>query len=428
MKKNKICLILEGTYPYITGGVSTWVQQIITGLPEYGFDVVHIYTGKIPNKATFELPPNLERVINIPLTVDEAHSNLEIALDRVPDADLYHSLSTGFAGMVGMEIKQQRRRPFLLTEHGIYWHEIELGVDEIECGFKIIKTENGKMMLGLSWESWLDTFKNIARANYQSADVILTVCAHNRRMQLSLGAQPDKCHVIPNGVSLQVFPETNAPKKDDEINFGLVGRVTQLKDVLTFIRACHLVKKDLPNAKFWVIGPTDHNPDYFRSCLNLKEELGLSELTFTGERNSKEYYQWLDVVVLTSQSEALPFALLEAMAAGLPVVATDVGGCRELVEGYAENFGAAGYIANVGEPVGIAKAMLKLASNRRLRMELGTTGQQRIRKYYSERKMLDDYRAVYARLLRREHKALDEDSGWTNAINPGKALSALEIN
>ena len=56
---NKVCLILEGTYPYNTGGVSSWTHSLITSLPEIQFSIAHVYSGKEPITAKYEIPSNV---------------------------------------------------------------------------------------------------------------------------------------------------------------------------------------------------------------------------------------------------------------------------------------------------------------------------------------------------------------------------------
>jgi len=187
-----ICLLLEGTYPYATSGVSTWVHSLISGLPEFKFGLVHFSNSEKIPAPKFILPKNLVLVENIPLKIRKDSIHLVELLDRIPEAKVYHALSTGFAGLIASRKKQTTNSPMILTEHGIYWHEIELGIDELECGFKIIHTKDGRLKLGRSWEEWLFRFKLFARTAYKAADQITTVCTKNKKMQVSQGAPENK--------------------------------------------------------------------------------------------------------------------------------------------------------------------------------------------------------------------------------------------
>ena len=114
----------------------------------------------------------------------------------------------------------------------------------------------------------------------------------------------------------------------------LVGRVVPIKDVKTFVRALRGVVNRIPEAQGWIAGLEDEDPAHARECRDLVESLGLgAHVKFLGFRDIAEVLPQSGLLVLSSISEALPLVILEAYAAGLSVVVTDVGACRELVEG-----------------------------------------------------------------------------------------------
>jgi glycosyltransferase involved in cell wall biosynthesis len=120
---------------------------------------------------------------------------------------------------------------------------------------------------------------------------------------------------------------------------------------------------------------------------------------FTGKVDARRYYEALDVSVLTSLSEGQPLAVLEAMACGIPVVATDVGSCRELLEGRTPEdraLGPAGLVTRVADPEDTARAILRLARDPELRRAMGEAGRRRVRAYYR----LDQVREAYLELYR----------------------------
>ncbi|OQX88356.1 hypothetical protein B6D60_02315 [candidate division KSB1 bacterium 4484_87] len=377
-----VCMILESTYPYAIGGISSWVQEIISSMKDVEFSIVHLYSGEKPTKMMFPLPPNVRTLLNLPILIDKEHADFELILSQIPDADLYHSLSTGFAGWIGTEIKQRKDKPFLLTEHGIYWHEIELGADEIECGFKVMKMKRTELFLGQNWFSWLQFFKTIAKRAYREADLITTVCERNRKMEMSVSNDAGKCRVIRNGVNV---PQKTAIKEyhcSAAPSIGLIGRVTPIKDIETFIHACDKVRAHFPEARFYIVGPI---------------------------QNAIRFYANLDLVVLTSISEGQPFALLEAMAAGIPVVATDVGGCDEVVNGANDGLGPAGLLCRVGDVTGIAAAMLQILKNQFLWHEFAQNGRKRIEKFYRADQMTQNYKNAYMQLISHEKSNENND-------------------
>ena len=116
----------------------------------------------------------------------------------------------------------------------------------------------------------------------------------------------------------------------------MVGRIDPFKGVDSFIRAAATVASSVPQARFVHVGPVERShEDYFAHCSGLVASLGLRDrFRFVGEvAEIDDELAEMDVVVLPSRTEGLPYALLEAMAAGRPVVASAVGGIPELVGG-----------------------------------------------------------------------------------------------
>jgi glycosyltransferase involved in cell wall biosynthesis len=415
-----VCLILEGTYPYITGGVSAWVQTLLAGLPDLTFAIVHLSAGdNQPGHARYTLPPNLVEIVDWPLDVGEAtmrlgeirnpkpvpvqESEIRNLTAPLPNARVYHALSTGFAGLLGCQVKAASGRPFILTEHGIYWREVQAGADELECGFQIVPVGQDGIGLHALRDHWRVALQEAARQAYAKADAITTVCQANARLQFALGASPSRCRVIHNGVDWPALApkEPRLPASDGVYRIGFVGRVVSIKDVATFLAACQLVADALPGAQFYVIGPLDHDPAYAARCRQLTADLDLQgQVTFTGEMDPVPWYRRLDVVVLTSLSEGQPLVLLEAMAAGVPVVTTTVGGCPELMLGATrpdQELGPAGILTPVCAPGATARAILALCRDVGRWQQASRAGQERVRRFYSIDQLCQAYRELYVR-------------------------------
>ena len=110
-------------------------------------------------------------------------------------------------------------------------------------------------------------------------------------------------------------------------------RVAPIKDVKTMIQAFAFAKEKVPNLKLWIMGPTDEDKKYAQECFDLVKALNVSDVEFTGRINVRDYLGKMDFTLLTSISEGQPLTILESFAAHKPVVATDVGNCRELLFG-----------------------------------------------------------------------------------------------
>ena len=468
----KICLIAEGSYPYVTGGVSTWIQTLMKEMPEHEFIICAISAdSKRKGKYLYELPSNLVEVKEICLdsyvmekgkwgrrfklpredldNIASLISGNELAdwgrmfdlmrsgmfansmdflsskdyLDIVerlaeetdqplpfndlfwtvnsmilplivtvradiPEADLYHSVSTGYAGMIGVLAKHLHGKPLLLTEHGIYSREREE---------EIIKADWVK---GEFKDLWIRYFYTLSSAIYNGADEVITLFHRNKEIEVELGCAEEKISIIPNGVEIGDYTELEAPPDDGIIRIGAIVRVVAIKDIKTMIHSFALVEKEIPKAELYIMGPVNEEKMYYEECLQLVASLGVNNIIFTGQVSVKEYIGKMDMVVLTSISEGQPLAILEAMANGKPVVATNVGSCKELLLGKAEDDEPAGIICPVLHYEQIAEALMKLCHDSKLRKTMGRTGYERVHKDYRKSAFIERYRTLYQSLGR----------------------------
>ena len=398
-----MALVLEGTWPYAIGGVSTWVDGLLRGLPGVRFGVVHLYAGDAPGPARLAVPPNVVWQRDLRLPDDLAAVDPAALARAVPPAGLVHALSTGFAGLVGAEVKRQRGAPLVVTEHGVYWHEVAQGAPELETGLRLVGVDASGGNPCASRAGWVARFQDYARTAYAAADAVTTVTEANRALQSALGF--DGALVVPNGVAP---PAGEGPLSADELarldpsarlaaafRVGFVGRVTPLKDVHALVRA--FAQMATPGARLHLVGPADDH-GYAAGCRALAADLGVADrVHLTGVQPVGLWLRHLDAVVLASRSEAEPLALLEAMAAGVPVVAPDVGGVRALVAG--GDGPPAGLVLEAGPDLSgsLAAAFDRLAAAPSLRARLGRAGRQRAAGR-SAAAVAQRYGALYRRL------------------------------
>ena len=180
---------------------------------------------------------------------------------------------------------------------------------------------------------------------------------------------------------------------------GLIGRVVPIKDVKTFLRAVRSVVSEIPEFEAWIVGPEDEDPGYAQECHSLVSSLGLTgQVHFLGFRNIREIMPQLGVMVLTSISEAQPLVILEAWCAGTPVVSTDVGSCRELIEGVGEQdraLGTAGEVVPIADPQATARVIQRLLQNPERWHAAQRAGEQRVQERYSDELMFARYSRLY---------------------------------
>jgi glycosyltransferase involved in cell wall biosynthesis len=497
-----VCLMVEGTYPYVLGGVSAWVDQIIRGLPDITFALFFVgSTREAVKHRVYQLPANVvdirelflhERLPEAELlpargsgrlrsllykqarqfyladSVEEkcrefwpfldvlgrnegrftygnflrdreAWELMEEACDKfargesfidffwtvrflhlpiwrlwqgresVPAAKVYHSICTGYTGLLGAMTARKYGAPFLITEHGIYTKERIAEISRAEWIYEgeseVFSANEG---LGQLKQMWVGLFMLLGRLAYGAADRVITLYEGNALVQIEFGADARKIHVIPNGIEPEQFNAVHAQAsarwqaEPATKTVGFIGRVVPIKDVKTLLRAARLVCDECPEVKFQIIGPYDEDPAYYNDCVKALRLLDLADkVRFTGPQKLMDVLPQIDVVVLTSISEGLPLVILEAFAAGIPVVATDVGACRELVFGRGiadKSLGRAGRLTKILAPEETARALVAILRNPSLWRQLSGAARARVENYYSMSKLLQSYRELYQTL------------------------------
>jgi glycosyltransferase involved in cell wall biosynthesis len=322
---------------------------------------------------------------------------------RLPEARVYHSVSTGYAGLLGALAKIRYERPYLLTEHGIYTRERKIEISKADW-IHSESTQGMRVLEGADFfkDWWTGLFTYCSLLAYRHADEIITLYEANQKIQVEEGADPAKLKVIPNGVRIDPGRPGLAPRAPQKpYRIGFVGRIVPIKDVKTFIMACRKIYEELKDIEVLIIGPTDEDEDYFKECeLLVKMEALEHAVRFLGKADMKEHYPRLDVVVLTSISEAQPLVILEAGVYGIPVVATEVGSCPELLHGSSADdklLGSSGLTTPVCSPEATASAVIRILKNPSLHRNMAEVAQKRVARYYREDDFLANYEALYSR-------------------------------
>jgi glycosyltransferase involved in cell wall biosynthesis len=136
-------------------------------------------------------------------------------------------------------------------------------------------------------------------------------------------------------------------------------------------------------------------------------------VVYTGRANVVEYYRQMHLMILTSVSEGQPLVILEAHCAGVPVVATNVGACEELLYGYTPEdraLGPSGIVTAVASPQETAEAIVRIAKNPQLHAAMVQAGIDRVERFYSEEDLNRTYLEIYETLGRQSHKESPPDT------------------
>jgi glycosyltransferase involved in cell wall biosynthesis len=197
-----------------------------------------------------------------------------------------------------------------------------------------------------------------------------------------------------SGIDLDAFQPSPLPL--GPATFLLIGRMLGDKGVREFVEAARHLRPDLPDARFQLLGPLDegNRSAITRAELNRWVEEGIVE--YLGSTDDvRPYLERATVAVLPSYREGLPRSLLEAAAMGRPLIATDVPGCRDLIED-----GANGTLCKPKASGSLANAMQKLAKMPRDRLgDMGSASRRLVEKRYSQTVVIGAYLDALGKLL-----------------------------
>lgn len=205
----------------------------------------------------------------------------------------------------------------------------------------------------------------------------------------------DRIRLVPRSVDLEKFKYASPDKKrGKDFNIGIIGRITPLKGHLFFIKAMAKVARVVPNLKIWVVGDAPSSRQAYKEQIQvLVRRLGLDHCTeFLGtQRNIPELLSNLDLVVLaTTTHEAFGRVIVEAQAAGVPVVATEVGGVVDVIEN-----GRTGLMVAPSDPQSMAEAVIKIFKDPELARNLSEAAYQKVKDKYNVELMVENTLNVY---------------------------------
>jgi len=307
---------------------------------------------------------------------------------RIPRVDVTHSTAAAFCGIPCITAKARHGTPMLLTEHGVYLREQYLFLSRFRRLFFC------KQFL-------LNLITAVARANYHFADVIAPVCHYNTRWEVAHGTPREKIQVIYNGVDPDRFspgpgPRLEGPSSTVPLHVVATARIDPLKDIETFLRVAARIGRGV---RFSILGAVS-DEKYYRQCLELRRELGVDVTMGQATEDVVGAYRGADVVLLTSISEAFPFSVIEAMSCGRAVVASDVGGVREALDG-------CGVVVRPRDVETFANEVTRLLDDAALRAKLGGKARAKVLEQFR----IDESVAAYLNL----YLEVDRDARARNA-------------
>jgi glycosyltransferase involved in cell wall biosynthesis len=236
-----------------------------------------------------------------------------------------------------------------------------------------------------------------------------------------LGIPNDKLVLLGNGVDLQRFrPETEGHGRrraraelgvdPDAVVVGTVARLVWQKGFKELFAAAERLRGTHPDIVFVVVGGSDPDKADAISSEELDDARRRGRIVFAGSRGDMEHvYRGFDLFVLPSYREGFPRSAMEAAASGLPVIATDIRGCRQVV-----SHGETGLLVPLHDPARLASAIEELVVNSALRRRMGTAARRKAEAEF-------DDRAVVSKTLEAYERVLIPATSWRRRRTPSSA-------
>jgi polysaccharide biosynthesis protein PelF len=314
---------------------------------------------------------------------------LQILAVPLPEVDLIHCSLAWLPSLVAVCEKMEKKTPLLLTEHGVAFRELLLYYNAY------LRNEPAKIL-------WKVLSRNVVQTLYSVADLILPVCRANEEWEKKLGADPSKIKVIYNGVDTQRFKPMEISNQRDRPTVVSVARVDIFKDIVGLMQSIKYAREAIPNIQCLLYGGSI-DLDYSLRCEKVLKSLQLqANFTFMGKTSQPELaYNSGDIVAFTAITEGFPFAVIEAMACGKAIVASDVGGVREALDG-------CGLLVRSRRPKEVGGAIVRLLQNEDLRDSLGRAALKRVQEQFTLDSTIKQYKQLYQNLSSPQSRAEEE--------------------
>ena len=380
--RRRVAEVLEATI----GGTRRHFTALVTRLPSEGFDVRAVcavgrdpaFRDDIPRmQAAGATVTELHMVRPISPAADlRAYRALRELLSR-DRCDLVHTHSSK-AGFVGRLAARASGVP--VAVHSAHTFAFE--------------------MQAPAWKRAM--YRALERHAARRTDLLIAVSEAERRVAIEAGLFTEgKIEVIPNGIDLREFDrragvggEAIPGLAPDDLVVGTVGRLAPQKGLRFLLDAAPAVLRAHPSALFVLIGDGELRPALARQA----ERLGIANrVRLLGHREGVErLYPLMRVFALPSLWEACPYALLEAMAARVPIVASALPACAEILDG-----GSCGLLVPPGNSDAVATAICGLLAPGGSGAAMGETGRRRVEQAYTIERQIAQVAAAYRRLLAR---------------------------
>ena len=382
----KICLVTHFFPPHI-GGIEKVADEQCRRLVKLGYQV-SVLTSKTSKQSepraegikvfSYSILNLAERVgVPYPVLSFKAYKNF---VEAIKKCDIVHAHGHAYmSSYIACKVAQKYKKPFILTQHNTF----------------------------IDYQSWLNMVEHVndwtvGRVVLKGSDRVITVSRKTMEYVLKLGADMSKTSVMHNGVDTTFFHPMN--RKENRGKLGLpknktliltIRRLVYKNGLDTFIESASLLTRDYPYLLFIVIGKGPN-----RTLIEKRvRELGIGDNVrlagFVPEKLLPLYYNAADYFVIPSSSgEGLPLVLLEAMACGLPVIATTVGGTPEIIKDMKN-----GVLVPPRNPEALAETISKFLLNKEMGLAIGEEARKTVEDKFTWEENVRRLQNVYDEFL-----------------------------
>ncbi|MCC9205174.1 GT4 family glycosyltransferase PelF [Arthrobacter sp. zg-Y769] len=503
-----VAIVMESTYPYLKGGVSAVVHDIVTHNQDLTYGIIHIaWDSDAPQEDLYDVPENVLWVRPVYLSMQEHRHDfmavsskdlgmtpvqrralahrvfdalyalserreveplwelidegfnertrtyplwallgtrefMEVLSERMPQlgmsladsfwtlrnflslayallsetmprARVYHAHTTGYASLLGAAAARDHNTSFLLTEHNLYVRDTVNTLLDRNMALSITSEDYRTFDVTPEHRAWMAWWIEMGHFCYPSAALITYLYPTAITEAARLGTDIDKAVVVPNAMVIEEFDEKYRARlaarehlvqqgSDHTWNLVYIARIVPIKGLLDLLSSLDLLRRHgFPHLHLDVLGPTEHVPEYYEACLAKIESLGLQDhVTIRGTVNVRDMLDQFDLLVLPSYNEGQPIVVLEAMAAGIPTVGSDVGGMRQLVkDGLAtvdgRTIGPCGELVVAGDVEQMADSIRAVIGDMDLYAEYADNARTRVQEFFQMHEIMSSYNEIY---------------------------------
>jgi glycosyltransferase involved in cell wall biosynthesis len=232
-----------------------------------------------------------------------------------------------------------------------------------------------------------------AREVYDCADTVTYLDRDLLEGAIAFGLDPARATIVPNAIDVDSFRTVKRKMNPEHAwHIAIIGRIVPVKGIMEGIECAGLLRHLGLDYRMSIIGPDDEVPCYAAACRRKVSDLGLEDVVhFTRTIRAPEALRDVDLLLLPSHKEAMPMVVLEAMAAGVPVVATDTGNVARILGNDGKD--ETGVVTDLAT---MAPSLMNLLADERRYQSMRENGPRRAARDFELKTRANDWRQIYS--------------------------------